>query len=64
MEGFMKKRNVVFFVLIIIMMILFFSSCSFIESNLAYIDSTEDVINTIYTTSIVGIVLFLWGREF
>jgi len=58
----MKRK--LLFLLIIFLMIFLLGSCAFIESNLEYIDSTEDIINTVYTVSIVGVVLFLWGREF
>jgi len=57
------KRKYLILILIVLL-IAVLSSCSFIEGNLEYIDSTEDVINTAYTISIVGLVLFLWGREF
>jgi uncharacterized protein YpmB len=60
----MKRKKALFLIIIILIVALFFSSCSFIENNMAYIDSTEDAVNTIYTASIVGLVLFLWGREF
>ncbi|HPF17228.1 MAG TPA: hypothetical protein P5107_05990 [Thermotogota bacterium] len=58
----MKRRFLI--LLTIVLMIFLLSSCTFIESNLEYLDSTEDIVNTVYTASIVGIVLFLWGRKF
>ncbi|MFP4461968.1 MAG: hypothetical protein ACLFQE_07195 [Thermotogota bacterium] len=58
----MKRKYLLLF--IIILLIFTLSSCSFVQDNLEYIDSTEDIVNTVYTVSIVGLVLFLWGREF
>lgn len=58
----MKKRFLIIISMVLIALLL--SSCAFVESNLEYINSTEDVMNTIYTVSIVGLTLFLWGKEF
>ena len=58
----MKRKYWLLFLVVLLIVVL--SSCSFIERNLAYMDSTEDIVNTVYTVSIVGLVLFLWGREF
>jgi hypothetical protein len=63
MGDFMKKKNLIF-VSMLLILVLVFSSCSFIEGNMAYIDSADGAINTVYTASIIGLVLFLWGREF
>ncbi|MDN5359542.1 MAG: hypothetical protein PWQ84_605 [Thermotogaceae bacterium] len=58
----MKRKYLLLIILVLLIFIL--SSCSFIEGNLEYINSSEEVVNTVYTVSIVGLVLFLWGREF
>jgi len=51
-------------ILLILGIMMLFSSCQFIENNLAYLDSPGEIFNATYTVSIVGLVLFLWGKEF
>ncbi len=58
----MKKSLMIILLILGIMML--FSSCQFIENNLAYLDSPGEIFNATYTVSIVGLVLFLWGKEF
>jgi len=58
----MKKTMMI--ILLTLGIVILFSSCQFIENNLAYLDSPGEVFNATYTMSVVGLVLFLWGKEF
>ena len=61
----MKKK--IFFIVLFAFLLITLTSCSYIEDNMKYITGPEDVVNTVYTASIVGMVVLVgilyWGEE-